>query len=190
MSTEAEIVNVLKLLARTYPKFELKQETIEAYVMFLADIPIDQLRAGAAHCVTSNTFFPSVHEIRKSIAEIRRKADGIPTAAEAWEDLITISNRRTYTPALDQFGYSVVRCEYHWRHPIVRRVAEMLGWPRTFPTDNPVADRAHWNKAYEEAVNGVISDAQMLPQVREYIDRARSLGPGNEIKQLAERMHK
>lgn len=188
--SHSEILDVLTMLGAAYPKFKMTPDTVKAYSRLLQDIPIESLKAAALQCATSSEWFPSVYELRRAAVDLRKKADGVPTAFEAWEALVNVTRNRRITTGLDENGYRVMRYEYVWPHPIVERVAQLLGWPHQFPTDNVVADRAHFFKAYDDEVSKLMADAVMLPEVRAYISKNRQLQAGTEIKQLAERMQK
>ena len=192
MQNKAEFVKVLALLAAAYPRFTLTKETTEVYSQLLADIPVETLKVAALHCATENDFFPSVHELRKSVGEIARKANNIPSAYEAWQDLRK-AGRGSWKEAVEYNGQHYIQEHtYEFIHPLVKHVAQLLGWPSEFPGDNPVADRAHFFKAYDQTVNGVLEDETMLPEIRGFIDRQRqglpAVGKPKEIGAYAREM--
>src|SRR3990167_10036937 len=126
MSKKTEFVKVLAMLAAAYPRFTMTEETTEVYAQLLADIPIETLRAAALSCATTRDFFPSVHELRQAVAELARKANSIPSAYEAWQDLKK-AGRGFYKEVIERDGdYFIEPVIYEFIHPVVKHVAELL----------------------------------------------------------------
>jgi hypothetical protein len=71
--------------------------------------------------------------------------------------------------------------ELKFSHPLVARVAELVGWPRAFPTDMPSADRSQFIKAYEAELGRVMEDAGRLKLVSDYIDQRRVVLGGDAL---------
>lgn len=182
MATLSEISKVLTMLAAAYPRFTLTDDTSEVYARLLEDIPIDKLKAAALECATKIDFFPSVHELRNAVNNHARIAQGIPSAYEAWQEVSTA--RPEYGELTEEDGQFIIEHHRHqWSHPLVERVARLLGWPDSFPGDNPSADRAHFFKAYDYTLADACDHNMRLPEVTAYIESARSgpmrLGAGN-----------
>lgn len=187
MATNKEIGEIVAMLSAAYPRFKPTPETLKTYTLMLKDIPGDALQAAALKCAASGTFFPSVHELRQAVSEIRRKAGGVPSAYEAWEEVSTkpmAEVHRRLTGEYDEVNrvYFIEEIKTTWAHPLVEKVARQLGWPRSFPGENPGVDRAHFFKAYEHALSDAVSDDIELPQVRAYIE-----GQARQIKDLLPR---
>jgi hypothetical protein len=188
----SKVPKILAMLAVTFPKFELKPDTVRVYSLLLDDIPEKILEAAALQCARKLTFFPSVHEIMVEVAEIQRKQNDVPTAYEAWEDLNKGGPGKWKTVVEEDGKFYIEEREYKFLHPLVTRVAAMLGWPDDFPTDNPVADRAHYFKAYDQTLNNLVSDQMMHPDVRTLLEdrneRNKQIGHTQSIKELADRV--
>jgi len=187
MSNKPELAMVLAMLAAAYPRFKLTKETTEVYSQLLSDVPIETLKAAALHCATTCDFFPSVHELRQGVAEIQRRAHNVPSAYEAWQDLKK-AGPGYWKKAVEIDGkFYIEEHVYQFIHPIVKQVAEMLGWPSEFPGDNPMADRAHFFKAYDQTVADLMERENMLPELAGYIEKQRKeLSGGNsKPKQLS-----
>lgn len=190
MATKAEIAVVLSMLSAAYPRYTLTADTMKAYSELVKDLPADLLKAAAIQAVTHGEFFPSVHELRREATELQRQANGIPNAFEAWADLLAAGDGERREVHEVEGKYHVIIREYPWKHELVKQVAEGLGWPRTFPGENQMADRAHFVKAYDEALRKVLDTGLMLPEVRQYIEK-KQLEAGkvsNQVKTLAERI--
>ncbi len=161
----------MTMLAMTYPRFNLQKETIAVYARLLEDISVDELEAAGLHCATSGEFFPSVHELRAAVSDLRRLAARIPNTFEAWADLSRAGTGDWSRVAEEDGQYFIIRQIYQFAHPLVRSAAEMLGWPKSFPGDNPVADRAHFFKVYEQLVAEALAADARLPAIQSFVDR-------------------
>jgi len=183
MATKKEVFEILVMLAATYPRFNLVPETIEAYSVLLQDLDPEELKAAAMDTAAKRDFFPSVHEIRQSVVEIRKQANRVPSAYEAWSEVLAAGTgvkKSVIELGPDKWGIKVE--EFVFSHPLVEMVARALGWPSSFPGgDTEMADRAHFLKAYDQAVNNAMNQEITLPEVRAYIERSgsRQIGAGS-----------
>lgn len=185
MASPSTISKLLKEIAAAYPNWKATEDTIKVWTVYLADMDDALLVAAVRSFISSSdhAFAPSIPEIRKAGAELKRQTAGIPTAYEAWEDVIAAGSgtKRRLMP-----GNVIEEWQYVFKHPIVRRVAEQLGWPSRFPNfDNEMADRSHYIKAYDQAVAAAIKAETQLPHVTNYIASAST-----QVKALAEGMRK
>jgi hypothetical protein len=62
---------------------------------------------------------------------------------------------------------------HEWLHPIVEKAAKLMGWPKLFPTDNPMADKAQFIKAYESIINREVEQNKLLPDVKQVSEQYR-----------------
>lgn len=160
MPSKNEVRVILTKLGAMYPRFELKEETIDAYFSMLEDVPLGELRAAAAVCATVSAFFPSLYELRSAVADLRIKAQNIPTANEAF------------------IAVSLAKPGCIWLHDIVRDVAYQMGWQHgIFPTDNVVSDRSQFIKAYDAAVSNLVWSETVIPAVLNHIESQRPIPP-------------
>lgn len=185
MATKDEVYEVLAMLGATYPRFTPTSDTVKVYYQLLRDFTQEELRAAALHCATTKDFFPSVREIREAVADLRCRAQKVPTAYEAWQDVLKSGKGSVrYGEEGDDGQYYIVEKQYDWLHPVVLHVAEQLGYPTYFPDrTNLMADRAHYYKAYQSAIDGLMVEQTLLPEVRDFVGRIEA---GDEIKKLAE----
>ena len=174
MASEHEITQILVMLAAAYPRYNLTKETVMVYVRLLSDLPAADLQAAALQCAVSRDFFPSVHELRAAVNEINEHAAGIPSAYEAWEE--TSKALPPYSAAVElEDGTCAIEPVVHtWSHPVVEATARLLGWPSSFPGDVPGVDRAHFFKAYEDALSRARAGKLQLPEVAAYTEQLRS----------------
>lgn len=160
-------VGILTTLAACFPGFSLTPETTEVYARLLADIPPAELNAGAMQCATTQRFFPAVSELRGAVADLRRRKSGVPSAAEAWAEVCRAGNG-TRNELVDENGaWVILKYRYQWSHPLVERVARLLGWPDHFPaSDIESVDRAHFTRAYDQAVSDAVKTETLPPALR------------------------
>ena len=163
MATEREIAGVLGVLSATYPTFELREQTVEVYCQLLADVPLEALRAAAKQHIAGCRFFPTVSELRGLARRIRNGLARRPTALEAWQEVKEHMLR----------GDLRVRPEFS--NPITDRVIRSMGWWYNLClSENGMADRAHFLRAYDELAQREEEDALLLPEVRALAARLSS----------------
>jgi len=174
MANNNEITAILGILSASFPRYTATKETIQVYQKLLADIPGDELKAAALQCVVRCDFFPSVHEIRREVINLRKRTLDIPSPAEAWKNLIdcpgSVKWREVFydpdgNPYIDDVTYTFL--------PMVQEVAESLGWPKHF--DAEMADRAHFMKEYERKVSEIMDEQTTLPEVNKYIESKKQI---------------
>lgn len=188
MATNKTISSVLKIILAAYPRFEISEETVRVWGMFMADLDDELLQAAVARFISSSdhAFPPSIPELRHQATEIRREIAGVPLAFEAWEEVLKAPTPSPYRPFRD--GQFQEPDQYQWSHEAVALVAKRLGWGKGFPGSNIEADRAHFLKAYDAEVNKRLRAQTQIPQVTTYIEAERNkhlLDVSGEIKQLA-----
>jgi len=169
-----EFAKVLALLAALYPRFKLTSDTIKAYYAILGEIEIDLLKSAALHVGANNTFFPSASELRKAAFELVEQAEGIPNAYDAWGEI---------TAAFRSIGSYQMP---DWSYPAIGEAVEMVGgWRQLCASTMPVADRARFVEAYQSLQKRRRVQRQMLPQVRDMVQRLALAWSGDKQKQLA-----
>ena len=160
MHDRQEFGKIMVYLASLYPRFELTEATIEAYHDILHDIDTELLKAAARHLGATGTFFPAAAEIRKAAFEIQANAIGVPSAAEAWGEVMREIRR------IGSYGSPEFSSEL-----ITKAVHGLGGWRMLCLSENNVADRAHFLKIYDAYLQRYQQDAAMLPEIRELVER-------------------
>lgn len=189
MASKVEISKILAILAASYPRFELKNETVAAYFEMLKDLSAVDLKAASLRCANEGDWFPSVHQIRKAVAENLRQANGVPSAYEAWEEVKQFPKDGFSSIVIEEGEqFTILKRRMHWSHPLVEKVAKQMGWP-DFPISNEIGvDRAHFFKAYEYALSEAMRDQVQLPEVKAYIEinqaKLKQLDIPKEIQKL------
>lgn len=195
MANQAEVSQVVAMIGSAYPNFSATKETVGVYFELLKDLPLDLLRASALRCCAEagRKFAPSVGEIRGAAGEIGRIAEGIPSALEAWAEVNKAYYRDYRSCPLYADGQIFYEDPnpFKWSHPLVERVAKLMGWPKFPGNDNEAVDRAHFLKQYEIELQNKTAESVELPAVTGYIEARRNdkaLPVGSELKQLSERL--
>lgn len=150
--TKAELAKLIGFLAASFPAAKITDQTIEAYIAMLEDVPIGILRVAVQQCANDSKFFPSLAEIRDRVATISRPAQ--PNAAEAWEEVMI---------AMKRDGF--------YKHPafadsVLQRAVEAMDWQALCSSENTVADRAHFMKIYDSLLDRDRHELRLLPSTK------------------------
>lgn len=185
MATKGDVTRLMGVMVIAWPKFELAEETIQVYYELLKDIPAEILDAGAKHCMASETFFPSISEWRRAAIDVMANRNKIPTAAEAWEEIMIEMNRcGNYWQYLNSPFVRLPK----WSHPLIEKIVSVMGYRQMYESENRMADRAHFLRIYADLMDRAMSDAMMLPDVRraaeEYQAKLESGQAGEVTKSL------
>lgn len=178
MANAADIAGAIALCKSLYPNFNPDPLTTpEAWLLTLGDLDQETLRAATvAACVpgTGRAFAPSVDEIRTKATEMHARAAGIPDAYQAYEEVCKMPPDMLTRRVEQENGENVIiETPLHFSHALVETVARLLGWPKSFPTDNPGVDRGQFRQAYEAELARYMQDAGRLPMLTAYIDHKR-----------------
>lgn len=184
MLSPSEIILGIGMLKVAFPNYlPDMRPTAELWSSLLGDLPWETLQAAILQClVEPRQFAPSIGEIRGAALKLNAKAAGIPDALQAYSEVCNMpgdmSKRRTFEEA---GTYYVEVRELKFSHPLVEMVARMLGWPKSFPTDMPAADRSQFIKAYDAELSKQLDEAGRLKIVSDYIKKRRDLMGGDAL---------
>jgi len=191
MATEKTIINLLAEVSVLYPLMvSITPEMTAIWASYLIDIPDDLLKNALRHYVATakDNYPPTVPALRKASSDLKRSAANVPTSFEAWENLLTMGDGSPVSRVVEENGKFYI--EHHERlfsHHIVQTVARQLGWPDSFPGDNPEADRAHFFKAYDSEIAKMMEQDRELPAVRDFVERQR-IEVSDEIRKLTDKL--
>lgn len=76
----------MAILMASYPEYECKPETLQAYREFLKDFDPADFEKVIKNHISQSRFFPKICELKEEL--VRLKGFHRPTAAQAWEGLI------------------------------------------------------------------------------------------------------
>lgn len=182
MADKKDIAAMIALLSAAYPNWNVSEYTVQVYYMDLKDIPYDELQIAAQHCRSEagRKFAPSVGEIRGAVMELRRSSMNIPSAYEAWQDVLTQVNE------VGSYGTPKFKSE------ITEKVIKSLGWRNLCMSENQTADRARFLQAFEQLSERAEKEMMLIPEVRGYLEMngAQLLDAPKQINLLTERLSK
>ena len=127
-----------QLIARAiviYPhmKTGALEETAKVWSEMLSDIDYADAMMALKKHVANSDFPPTIASIRKNAKEIYQLYDGIPTAEEAWTEVMRTLNRYK-------------RPQY--TNPLIDKAVDFMGYANLCDSENAMADRAQFIKAY------------------------------------------
>lgn len=190
MASKEDIAKIQAVLMAAFPNYRPADPAMVSQVWFeiLQDLPGDMLKmAVLQYCGENHEFAPSAGTVRDYAFRLRAKAAGIPSAYQAYLEVLEMPADQVKSYTGEENGQFVIyRQKIDFSHPLVERVARSLGWPKTFPSDNPTADRAQFLKAYEAEMTRHFEDAARLPAVEKYIEETRKALP--EVQKLVRRL--
>lgn len=148
------IGDVIKFLRATYPRQEFSADNVKAYVMMLEDLPIDHLRMAAMKLAADSKWFPTIAELRATVADLDLQSRGIVSAIEAYD----IAMR-----------YDIMRIKPDY--PDVNAAARMSCYTVTDmrKSQNVAADRARFIEAYNEILSQRRQEITNTPTVRMFL---------------------
>lgn len=198
MATQIDVAQVVAMIGAAYPNFSPTKETITVYHELLKDLPTDILKIATKQaCAESGRkFAPSVGEIRGMVNELHRQSEGVPTALEAWAELLKAPKSEEInrlTNEKDADGRAIIEVtKYKWNHPLVRQVAVMLGFPKFPDWEQESFERSVFMKAYDAQLQKYLQSGELLPETKSLIE-SRSIAylqTPNPVRMLTDRMSK
>lgn len=159
MATFEEVAKMMAVMTLAYPKYELKDGTVDVYAKILKDIPGEVLDTAMKEILAGSIFFPSIAEWRGKAIDLMIGTRNFPTPGEAWECAL-----REVARCGDYYRYSERPRVPAYDHPLIEKAVDIIGYVHLVNSDNLVADRAHFFKIYEALVNRSKEDAKMLPE--------------------------
>ena len=134
----------------------------------LGDLDPVLAKAAIIKVCRESDFFPSVARIVAAARELDPGVEKLPTAAEAWEEVMRLM--RDYGP----YRCPVYSCD------AVRRAVRTIGWRQLCMGENVEADRAHFLKLYESMRSRQV-------ETREIEQVIKLAGVGELLKALVEK---
>jgi hypothetical protein len=134
-----EVASVLAVLAAAFPHVNVTKETAAVYAEMLADVGYEEGKRAAKMAIATSDYFPSVATLRRFA---RRPDQDPPAAMAAWHEV-----RVAFQQASNEWP--------KFSHPAVEQAARAIGWWEMKHSDNASALRAHFCRAYDEAVQAM-----------------------------------
>ena len=169
--SRAEICALVALAGSSNPAMQAKdpRPIVEAWSLMLGDLDPVLAKAAIIKVCRESDFFPSVARIVAVARELDPGAEKLPTAAEAWEEVVRLVS-----------DYGPYRCPVYSCEP-VRRAVRAIGWRQLCMGENIEADRAHFLRLYE-------SMRSRQAESREIENVMKLAGVGEMIKALTGKM--
>jgi len=192
MASDETIIQVVGVLMGAFPNFrpvvdnDTGGNTVDVYIMILGDLPDALVKAAVLRLAGQRRqFAPSAGEVRAEAIDMIVLKSKLPGAGDAYQEVINMPRdmEKKYTEEGED-GACIVTEKLGWSHPIVGKVARMIGFPDRFPSDNTTADRAQFLKFYEAESKKIVDDYAEIPVVKKYLDKP----VGNEIKKLVSKL--
>ena len=138
--TRCEAVALVTLATAAYPSAQNKdpEPIVKAWAALMPDLEADLARKAVLKVCRSSKFFPSVAEILAAAEELDPRHERLPTAAEAWEEVVKLIR------VFGAYKAPAYSCN------LVMRATEAIGWRTICLSENPEADRAHFLRMYAE----------------------------------------
>ena len=142
----SDVGKILRLLNDSLPQAPgMTARNIAGYATILHGIPTEVVREAVYRVLCAwdkATLLPTPGTIRKEALRIMAKADALPTAEEAWEEVQRkLARWGVRGQPLPGGGYEPVK----WSHSLIdRAVLTMGGVAYLSRNQNTSADRAHW----------------------------------------------
>ncbi|MCR4314341.1 MAG: replicative helicase loader/inhibitor [Candidatus Uhrbacteria bacterium] len=168
MASQIDVAKIVAMLSAAYPNWSANEYTTQVYYDDLKDIETSLLITASNRCRTESgrKFAPSVGEIRGMAGQIKREILGVPSALEAWGELLTAPKNEETRSIVEN---TIEIRPYQWSHPLVRKVAVLMGFPRFPDWDSESFERAAYIKQYDLELIKFIQFDDDLPQVKNYI---------------------
>lgn len=156
MSTE-ETHEALMFMFAAYPNTEWSTATQAVYVKYLADIPVEDLRAVIGQAIATCKFPPTVAEIRDTWHGLHHV--GRLTYGEAWA-LVQKEIRRIGSYGKPRFDDETTA-----------KVVAQMGWLNLCMSEEPGNDLARFRDLYNVLVNRDDGTEKLLPASRQLAER-------------------
>ena len=168
--SRAEICALVALAGSSNPAMQAKdpRPIVEAWSLMLGDLDPVLAKAAIIKVCRESDFFPSVARIVAAARELDPGNEKLPTAAEAWEEVMRLVS-----------DYGPYRCPVYSCEP-VRRAVRAIGWRQLCMGENVEADRAHFLKLYESMRSRQV-------ETREIEQVIKLAGVGELLKALVEK---
>jgi len=176
MASDKTVAYWMGLLSANYPNHTVTKESIMIYARILSDIPDDLLEAAAVNIMASpGAFFPTVGDWRQSALDLQWNELGIPTAYEAWEEVL-----REVKRCGDYYRWRIEegRKDPSWSSPLVEKAVECVGYQAIQEADNISFLQNHFYKTYDALKSRREKQFRMLPEVRQAAEKYSLPEPG------------
>jgi hypothetical protein len=159
MASKDVIVNTFELLSANWPDYECTDNTIRLYHLVLEDLPDAAVKAAAVKWVSKDTpWFPKAGQLRSEALGILEEQKPLPL--EAWGKVVK-HLKRPQSMYHDGHRYTLKPLD----DIIEAAVEDVGGWDYLRFSENIMADRANFRKAYEARLERYRAKERTLPAI-------------------------
>ena len=162
-----EFALIAAKLQTFYPKENLfpNDASIPLWFNSLQDLPADVLNLAVDKWIALNKWPPKVSELRQMVAEI---LSPMPAGwGEAWETVIN---------AIRNYGIWGEKEAMESMDELTRRAVVSMGFKTICMSENPAADRAHFQRIYEQLEKAEKEKRALPVSLRDSIEHRKGLG--------------
>lgn len=176
---------VWALLWTSYPEYKRKGITAEScavYERILSDVATDVLMAAAIDQVATNTWFPTVADLRTSAFNITTRQHARLSDGEAWGLFMRTCKLESWQP---NAVYEALK-----EYPALEQTARQIGIRAIAQSqvDTEGVHRAHFLRMYNAIVARADTATRMVPEVRAVADRLQLAGGAQHVGDVAARL--
>ena len=176
MVNKSQVAEMLASVAPLYANYKPPSDThdrlalVNAWHMMIGHLALEVLQAAFRVAVGRSEFYPTPATVLEAAVELTTTPKR--TGLEAWGDVKAAISAHGYYHGPD--GSSrFPGDEWSFDDPLVRQVVKAMGWEYLCMSEDEMADRAHFQKAYETMRTRADYTARLSPDVAQ-------LGPRRE----------
>lgn len=159
----ADIINLVGVCSinyRNFPEAGKEEALVSLWTTMLEDVEYEVAELAVHKHMSESVYAPTVADIRAKISDIQAP-QGL-TAMEAWGSVLK---------SIQQYGSYREKEAIESLDPVTQRVVRNIGFRNLCMSENEMADRAHFTKAYDVHVNRERSDSLMPARGRELMQK-------------------
>lgn len=159
----SEIIQLITLCSanyRNWPEDGKESAVVELWETMLEDVEFDHGKLAVQKHMSESVYAPTIADIRAKISDISAP-QGL-TAMEAWGSVIK---------SIQQYGSYREAEAIQSLDPLVQKVVRLLGFRNLCMSENEMADRAHFTKAYDTIVNRDRTESLMPARGRALMEK-------------------
>ena len=150
-----EFLYLIAALKSNYRNFGVEsKEQMKFWFEMLKDLDYVLAETAVKKLISTSTYSPTIADIRKAASETKQE---LPDAAEAWGEV---------TKAIQKYGSYRQDDAMNSMSETTRKVVNSIGWRELCYSENQMADRAHFIKLYNTAIDRIEKDRVLPPDVK------------------------
>lgn len=153
---------IAKAIKAYYPREAVlpNEEAVLLWYDALSDLDYNVVMVALKKWAMTQKFSPQISDLRSISASVANER--IPDWDEAWADV---------TKAISYYGYYRQDEALEMMDELTLKAVKTLGYRELCMSENPMADRAQFQRVYENLAKRKREDEQISPTIRAMIDR-------------------